>query len=103
MLFGVLIVLPNELRLEPNGLTLKRMFRSTHWSWSDLSNFELRDLGAIFCDVIEHIKYEDEPNYIDERPPIISGFLGLGWNDQVVEVLEAARARWTTDTEASRP
>ncbi len=102
LLFGVLIVLPNELRLEPDGLTLKQMFRSTHWNWNDLSNFRLRHFGAISCDVIERIKYEDEPNYIDERPPIVSGVLGLGWNDHVVDVLEAARARWT-DTETSHP
>jgi len=52
-------------------------------------------------DAVERVAYEDDPDYFDETPPIVPGSLWFGWDQEVADILEAARARWATKSNLS--
>jgi hypothetical protein len=91
------LLFPARLTLDPGYLALKWGLTSQRWSWSDVSNFRLGHLGAISFDALERVTYEDDPDYFDETPPVVPGWLGYGWDLETIGILEEARGRWANN------
>jgi hypothetical protein len=83
--FGWQLLDPNMITLAPDGLGWKTTFRRRYWSWDQVCNFRPLPWGQFGWDV-------DGKCY---------NVFGFGWEmstRKLVELLNAARSRWSTES-----
>lgn len=89
-------VKPGYLRIEPDGLFLKRGFRTRKFAWRDFSRFEL-DISSEHQQLLAIYSDNNNAGRLAEESELIASDMLNRWDidtGELLELLNASRARW---------
>lgn len=103
--YAWLFLSPNVIALSPDGLTLRTRWRSTRWSWSEVTHFRVISVHIASRHVgFDVVGQSPGPvSWVQSYMQFYVGYagaddsLGAGWEigaGRLADLLNAARARW---------
>jgi hypothetical protein len=102
-LFAWRFIRPDTIRLAPDGITWRSIFRSGHWKWEDVRGF--RPYKPSAKSISKHVGFDFAANYQAQAQARqaakaltgVEGSLGGGWEmsaADLADLLNRAQARW---------